>query len=75
MSYEEALEKWKAQRETKYKDGEIKGTIAYALGSQSAEFSAANAQCALAMIAYNEMIDTRIERAERSWRAYRKLNC
>ena len=57
MEYKEAQAKWQKQKETKYSDREIREFIA--------RFSYDDAQT---RIAYNEMIDTRIERAERSWK-------
>ena len=54
-------------RATKYSDATIKEYIKYAR-TNSPEYVPASAQIAQAMIAYNEMIDTCIERAERSWK-------
>ena len=49
-------ELWDEMRQTKYADDEIRHRI-----------DTAWSHTAQAMIAYNEMIDARIERAQRTW--------
>lgn len=65
-AYREALALWSKQKETKYSDIEIKQVIEYAY-TGNLEYSGVQAQTAMAMIAYNEMIDNRIENARKSW--------
>lgn len=64
--YKKAVEIWRRMEATKYPNPEIKQTIEYAF--ENPAFAGANAQCALAMIAYNEMIDSQIEKARKSWK-------
>lgn len=59
-------ELWAEWQRTKFPDDQIRETIRYAM-EKSADYPAADALTAQAMIAYNEMIDTRIERARRTW--------
>ena len=59
-------------RQTKYPDADIRATINSARqysGSDYANepYAQSAALIAQAMIAYNEMIDARIERAQRTW--------
>ena len=73
LEHKEALAKWQAMRETKYSDGEIRtilnsGQQYSGTDYANEDYAQSCAVLARAMIAYNEMIDTRIERAERSWR-------
>lgn len=76
MSFSEDLakarERWDELRKTKYSDKDIR--IAINVGRQASGSDYANEpyaqscfQQAMAMIAYNEMVDNRIERAEKSW--------
>ncbi len=72
MSYAEALEKWEQMKATRFPDDEIKNAI-YS-GRQysgtdvsSEEYAQSCFQQAMAMIAYNKMIDRRIENARDSW--------
>jgi hypothetical protein len=67
MSYNQAIIKWQEMRRTMYSDETIREYIRYA-SNDSAQYAPANAQTALAMIAYNRMIEERIERAQKSWK-------
>ena len=67
MSYNEAIIKWNEMKRTKYSDEVIREFILYST-NEPAQYSSANAQTALAMIAYNCMIDERVERAQKSWK-------
>jgi len=62
--HEEAKRKWQAMKDTKYTDEDIVSWIEDARTNLNATAAATTAQ---AMIAYNNMIDARIERAEKSW--------
>ena len=68
-AHENAQKTWAEWRETKYSDGEIREQIGEAVSVDSLAYSELAAESAQAMIAYNEMIDKRIERAEKSWKA------
>jgi len=57
---------WLKAKATKYSDDNIRRTINYSLDCGDPDWSKANAAAAQAMIAYNEMIDNRIQRAMRS---------
>lgn len=59
-------ELWAEWQQTKFPDDQILEIIYYAQDCPI-EYSATNAQTAQAMIAYNNMIDARIERARRTW--------
>lgn len=62
MNYEQAVKQEcqneKAQKATKYSDADIKQVIEGAITCK-AEYAPANALTALAMVAYNNMIDKR----------------
>lgn len=73
MEYKEALEKWEKMKATKYPDNKIRICIdsgnRYSGTDVSDEmYSQSCFLQAMAMVAYNEMIDNRIERAERTWK-------
>ena len=57
---------WEEMRQTKFSDDQIREMIWGAMDCP-VEYASGNALTAQAMIAYNEMIDARIERAQRSW--------
>ena len=66
------IEAWKKLRETKYSDKDIRVTInsgrQYSGSDYANEtYAQSCAQLAQAMIAYNSMIDARIERAQKGW--------
>ena len=68
----EPRELWQEMRRTKYTDADIRAIINSAKqysGTDYADeqYAQSAALTAQAMIAYNEMIDARIERAQRSW--------
>jgi hypothetical protein len=67
MDYNQAILKWQEMKKTQYPDEVIREFIRYAT-NDSVQYASANAQAALAMIAYNRMIDERIERAQKSWK-------
>jgi len=67
MNYNQAIIKWNEMKQTKYSDEAIREVIRYAT-NDPAQYASANAQAALAMIAYNRMIDERIDRAQKSWK-------
>lgn len=72
MTKEEAMAKWQEMKATKYPDNKIKicinGGNQYSGTDMSNEmYSQSCFLQAIAMVAYNEMIDNRIERAEKSW--------
>lgn len=66
----QAQEKWDQFKQTKYSDADIRICIndskLFAELGES-DFAVAKADCAQAMIAYNNMIDARIDRAQKSW--------
>lgn len=62
-----ARERWDELRKTKYPVGEIKSVVNRAY-SGDLMHATAQAQTAMAMIAYNEMIDREIAEAERTWK-------
>ena len=62
--FEKAQETWEQMRATKYSDERIKSYIDGITDDSSA---LGYSLYAMAMIAYNNMIDARIEKAERSW--------
>ena len=68
MTYAEALAKWQEMEKTKYSDDRIRGNIEKAIGFGDYSASRALSLIVANMIAYNAMIDTRIERAQRSWK-------
>ena len=57
---------WLKAKATKYSDDHIRSTINDSLNCGEPHYAMANAAAAQAMIAYNEMIDNRIQRAMRS---------
>jgi hypothetical protein len=64
---QKARDMWAQMKQTKFPDEQILEMIWIAMDCP-AEYASGNALTAKAMIAYNNMIDARIERAERSWR-------
>lgn len=72
-TYQEATKLWEQMKTAKYSDDEIRELIDNAAASLKYEWNScgmaeiAAAQTALAMITYNEMVDSRIERAQKSW--------
>ena len=66
--HEEAKRKWQEMKDTKYTDEDILKVINLA-GNPNllSEISLEKSALAQAMIAYNNMIDARINRAEKSW--------
>jgi hypothetical protein len=58
---------WDEWRQTKYNDDDIGHIILSAITGSDERWVKANALTAQAMIAYNEMIDARIGRAQRTW--------
>jgi hypothetical protein len=72
-AYAEALKLWGQMRGTKYPDAEIQNIISSGKQYSGCDYAnEAYAQScflqAQAMIAYNEMIDKRIESARKSWK-------
>jgi len=72
MNYEKAIATWGDMAKTRYSDVEIKNCIAS--GSRfsgtdvsNEDYAQACFQKAMAMIAYNEMINRRINSAKKTW--------
>mgnify|MGYP001069541766 CR=1 FL=1 len=67
MDYEEAIAIWDKMAKTRYTDEEIKAHIENATYVIGGELASAEALVALAMTAYNKMINDRIINAKNSW--------
>lgn len=69
MTYAEALAKWQEMEKTKYSDDRIRGNIEKAIGFGDYSASRALSLIVANMIAYNAMIDTRIEKEKNELRS------
>lgn len=71
---DKARDIWAELEETKYPIKEIKTVVnAAKIGAEIGDVSIsviANAMAAYVMIAYNDMVDAKIEEAKKSWRIY-----
>jgi hypothetical protein len=65
MTKEEATAKWQEMKETKYSDKAIKKVISWETTNHTGDI--ANQLKAMNMIAYNQMVDSRIEKARLTW--------
>lgn len=65
--YVVAAKKWDRMLDTRYSDEEIKEVIQGADASNDEMVSLSYSNTALAMVAYNRMIEERVRSAQKSW--------